>query len=146
MRGLARRGFTRWGSRLRRRGRGATVVCVAVRDDRPGASAPAGLDIKALLSVALEQKPKNDVEERVMTRVATVTTAMEFARLLLVAPFDWLVEDNLRGLDDDDDDDDADANHDSENRDNENNDAEADRADDLRSPENHEECDDNAAG
>ncbi len=120
---------------------------MGVRDDRPGADVPGGLDIKALLSVALEQKPKNDVEERVMTRVATVTTAMEFARLLLVAPFDWLVEDNLRGSDaDDNDDDDDDEKQNNENCGNENNDDEADGVDVPRAPENHEEPEDNTAG
>lgn len=68
-----------------------------VREDGSDADVPAGLDIKALLSVALEQKPKSDVEDRVVTRVATVTTATEFARLVFVAPFQWLLDDHLRG-------------------------------------------------
>lgn len=78
---------------------------MGVRDDGSGADVPAGLDIKALLSVALEQRPKSDVEDRVMTRVATVTTAMEFARLVFVAPFQWLLDDHLRGPGDGDDED-----------------------------------------
>ena len=63
--------------------------------DRQGA--PAAIDIKALLSVALEQRPRDDVQERVMSRVAAVTTAMEFARLIFVAPFQWIVDEHLRG-------------------------------------------------
>ncbi len=53
---------------------------------------PAGLDIKALLSVALEQKPKDDFQDRVMSRVAAVTTAIEFARLVTVAPVQWIID------------------------------------------------------
>lgn len=60
--------------------------------DRQGA-----IDIKALLSVALEQRPRDDVQERVMNRVAVVTTAMELARLVFVAPFQWIVDEHLRG-------------------------------------------------
>lgn len=55
------------------------------------------LDIRALLRVALEQVPRDDVQERVMSRVAAATTAMEFARLIFVAPVQWIVDDHLRG-------------------------------------------------
>jgi hypothetical protein len=49
------------------------------------------LDIKALLSVALDQRPKDDLQERVMDRIAAITTAIELARLVFIAPVDWLI-------------------------------------------------------
>ena len=55
----------------------------------PRSEAP--LDIKALLSVALEQQPRDDVSERVMSRVALMDTLMEFARLVVAAPIQGLV-------------------------------------------------------
>lgn len=71
-------------------------------DDLPGAPRAASLDIQALLRVALEQGPRDDVQERVLSRVAAVTTAAELARLLFVAPVQWLLDD-LRPADDADD-------------------------------------------
>ena len=79
------------------------------------------LDIRALLSVALEQRPRDDMSERIMSRVAAMETVMEFARLLGAAPFHWLtlapdvepdVEPDDESDDDNDDDDDDDAGHD----------------------------------
>lgn len=58
----------------------------------PRRGAPPALDIKALLRVALDRGPRDDVQQRVMDRVAAATTAAEFARLILVAPWHWLVE------------------------------------------------------
>lgn len=55
----------------------------------PRSDAP--VDIKALLSVALEQQPRDDVSERVMSRVALMDTLMEFARLVVSAPVQGLV-------------------------------------------------------
>ena len=55
----------------------------------PRSEAP--LDIKALLSVALEQQPRDDVSERVMSRVALMDTLMEFARLVVAAPVQGLL-------------------------------------------------------
>lgn len=68
-----------------------------MRDERGSAPTPAALDIKALLRVALEQGPRDDVQERVMNRVAAATTVMEFARLIFVAPVQWILDDHLRG-------------------------------------------------
>ncbi|MCB9701851.1 MAG: hypothetical protein H6711_08165 [Myxococcales bacterium] len=59
------------------------------RGARPGGTSP--LDIKALLSVALEQRPRDDVQDRVMQRVALMATATEFARLIFVAPVQGLL-------------------------------------------------------
>ncbi|HFE45403.1 MAG TPA: hypothetical protein ENJ18_07895 [Nannocystis exedens] len=71
-------------------------------DDDRGAS-PATLDIKALLSVALGQQPRGAVQERVMNRVAFVTTATEFVRLLCFAPVHWLVAERESRAEDGDD-------------------------------------------
>lgn len=51
---------------------------------------PAGLDIGALLRVALEQGPRDELQDRVMDRMAVSATVMEFARLVFVAPVHWL--------------------------------------------------------
>lgn len=48
------------------------------------------LDIGALLRVALDQGPRDDVQDRVMDRVALSTTVVELARLVFVAPWSWL--------------------------------------------------------
>lgn len=48
------------------------------------------LDIKALLDVALDERPRDDVAERVMDRVAAMDTLVELARLFGVAPLHWL--------------------------------------------------------
>lgn len=66
-------------------------------EERASAPTPAALDIKALLQVALDRGPRDDVQERVMDRVATAATVMEFARLLFVAPVQWILDDHLRG-------------------------------------------------
>ena len=65
-------------------------------DDRRGAAIP-GVDIKALLRVALDQGPRDDVQERVLGRMVTMTTIMEFARLIFVAPVQWIIDEHLRG-------------------------------------------------
>lgn len=70
-------------------------------DVREGGPPAAALDIQALLRVALEQGPKDDVQERVMTRVAAATTVMEFARLLFVAPVQWIFDAPREEADDD---------------------------------------------
>jgi len=49
------------------------------------------LDIKALLQVALDQRPRDDIAERVMDRVAAMDTMVELARLIGVAPLHWLI-------------------------------------------------------
>lgn len=49
------------------------------------------LDIKTLLSVALDQRPKDDLQERVMDRLAAITTVIELARLIFIAPVDRLL-------------------------------------------------------
>jgi hypothetical protein len=65
-------------------------------DDRRSAANP-GVDIKALLRVALEQGPRDDVQDRVLGRMVTMTTVMEFARLIFVAPVQWIIDEHLRG-------------------------------------------------
>ena len=44
------------------------------------------IDIKALLDVALEPRPREDVSERVVGRMAALVTITEFVRLLGAAP------------------------------------------------------------
>ncbi len=58
----------------------------------PQRGAAPALDIKALLRVALDRGPRDDVQQRVMDRVAAATTAAEFARLIFVAPWRWIVD------------------------------------------------------
>ncbi|HEY8943173.1 MAG TPA: hypothetical protein VIM73_02875 [Polyangiaceae bacterium] len=48
------------------------------------------VDIRALLLIALDEKPPPNLPDRVMARVAALTTMLEFARLLSAAPLDWL--------------------------------------------------------
>ena len=45
--------------------------------------APAGprLDIRALLALAMDEQPPENLPERVMARLALLTTALEFGRL-----------------------------------------------------------------
>jgi hypothetical protein len=64
-------------------------------DDRIRAANP-GVDIGALLRVALEQGPRDDVQDRVLGRMVTMTTVMEFARLIFVAPVQWIIDEHLR--------------------------------------------------
>ena len=45
-----------------------------------------------LLSAALEQQPRDDLSERVMSRVALMDTVVEFVRLVGSAPFHWLAD------------------------------------------------------
>ncbi|HYQ29869.1 MAG TPA: hypothetical protein VER04_21720 [Polyangiaceae bacterium] len=52
---------------------------------------PPRIDIRALLLIALDEKPPPGLPERVMARVAALTTIVEFARMLGAAPLDWLV-------------------------------------------------------
>lgn len=51
---------------------------------------PPRIDIRALLLIALDEKPPPGLPERVMARVAALTTIVEFARMLGAAPLDWL--------------------------------------------------------
>lgn len=60
-------------------------------DVRAGAAGPGAIDIGALLRVALEQAPRDEVQDRVMDRMTLATTVMEFARLMFVAPVHWLL-------------------------------------------------------
>ena len=69
----------------------------AMGEDRRNAALTGGLDIQALLRVALEQGPRDDVQARVMDRMVTMTTVMEFARLVFVAPVQWILAGHLRG-------------------------------------------------
>jgi hypothetical protein len=67
-----------------------------MRGDGPGAA----LDIGSLLRVALEQAPRNEIEARVRDRMVTATTVMELARLLFVAPVQWIFANDGAGDDD----------------------------------------------
>ncbi|MGC4091893.1 MAG: hypothetical protein QM756_29230 [Polyangiaceae bacterium] len=48
------------------------------------------IDIRALLLIALDDKPPDNLPDRVMARVALLTTVLEFGRLLTAAPIDAL--------------------------------------------------------
>lgn len=61
-----------------------------------------GIDIRALLLIALDEKPPSNLPERVMARIAMLTTIVEFARLLGAAPLAWLNERRERSGSDDD--------------------------------------------
>lgn len=69
-------------------------------DVRGGPAGPAALDIGALLRVALEQGPRDEVQDRVLDRMALSATWMEFARLVFVAPVHWLLAGEEGGDDD----------------------------------------------
>jgi hypothetical protein len=60
------------------------------------------IDIRALLLIALDEKPPANLPDRVMARVAMLTTVVEFVRLLGAAPFSWLTERRERNGSDDD--------------------------------------------
>lgn len=47
-------------------------------------------DIRALLLIALDDKPPDNLPDRVMARVAMLMTVVEFGRLLSAAPLEWL--------------------------------------------------------
>lgn len=53
---------------------------------------PPKIDIRALLLIALDEKPPPGLPDRVMARVAALTTIVEFARMLGAAPIDWLTQ------------------------------------------------------
>lgn len=53
---------------------------------------PPRIDIRALLLIALDEKPPPGLPDRVMARVAALTTIVEFARLLGAAPIDWITQ------------------------------------------------------
>lgn len=63
---------------------------------------PSRVDIRALLLIALDEKPPPGLPDRVMARVAALTTMVEFARMLGAAPFDWIVQGKERSDSDDD--------------------------------------------
>lgn len=48
------------------------------------------VDIRALLLIALDDKPPDNLPDRVMARVAMLMTVVEFGRLLSAAPLEWL--------------------------------------------------------
>ncbi|HEX2872782.1 MAG TPA: hypothetical protein VHP33_16080 [Polyangiaceae bacterium] len=60
------------------------------------------VDIRALLLIALDEKPPDNLPDRVMARVALLTTAVEFGRLIAAAPLEWLGQ--LAGGKEEDDD------------------------------------------
>lgn len=60
------------------------------------------IDIRALLLIALDEKPPANLPDRVMARVAMLTTIVEFVRLLGAAPLSWLNERRERNGSDDD--------------------------------------------
>jgi hypothetical protein len=49
-------------------------------------SKPGDIDISALLAAAFDEKPSDDMPDRVTARLALVTTMIEFARLFTLAP------------------------------------------------------------
>lgn len=53
---------------------------------------PPRIDIRALLLIALDEKPPPGLPDKVMARVAALTTMVEFARMLGAAPIDWIVQ------------------------------------------------------
>ena len=55
---------------------------------------PPKIDIRALLLIALDEKPPPGLPDRVMARVAALTTIVEFARMLGAAPIDWITQRN----------------------------------------------------
>ena len=63
------------------------------------------VDIHALLSVALNEPPPDALAERVAARVAALTTVVEFAKLIGLAPSSGL----LREAEDAEDEDNSDA-------------------------------------
>ncbi len=42
--------------------------------------------------IALDEKPPPGLPDRVMARVAALTTMVEFARMLGAAPIDWITQ------------------------------------------------------
>ena len=56
------------------------------------ATMPPRIDIRALLLIALDEKPPPGLPDRVMARVAALTTIVEFARMLGAAPIDWITQ------------------------------------------------------
>ena len=48
------------------------------------------LDIRALLLIALDDKPPENLPDRVLARVAMLMTVVEFGRLLSAAPIEAL--------------------------------------------------------
>ena len=65
---------------------------------------PPRVDIRALLLIALDEKPPPNLPDRVMARVAALTTIVEFARMLGAAPIDWITQKTDRSDRDDPDD------------------------------------------
>lgn len=63
---------------------------------------PPRVDIRALLLIALDEKPPPNLPDRVMARVAALTTMVEFARMLGAAPFDWILQRTEKSDSDDD--------------------------------------------
>ena len=61
------------------------------------------IDIRALLLIALDEKPPPNLPDRVMARVAALTTIVEFVRMLGAAPLDWINQRPERSDPDDDD-------------------------------------------
>ena len=55
---------------------------------------PPRIDIRALLLIALDEKPPPNLPDRVMARVAALTTMVELARMLGAAPIDWITQRN----------------------------------------------------
>lgn len=73
----------------------------ADRQPGEGARTRASVDIRALLLIALDDKPPDNLPDRVMARLAMLTTILEFGRLLGAAPLSYL---NTTSEGDDDDD------------------------------------------
>ena len=50
------------------------------------ANASGDVDIEALLRAAFDEKPSDELADRVTARLALVTTVIEFARMFALAP------------------------------------------------------------
>jgi len=59
------------------------------------------MDIRALLLIALDEKPPDNLPDRVMARVAMLMTMVEFGRLLSAAPLELLSQALAKKEDDD---------------------------------------------
>jgi hypothetical protein len=71
------------------------------RDLGQAARSRASVDIRALLLIALDDTPPANLPDRVMARLAMLTTILEFGRLLGAAPLSFMNK-SSEGNDDDD--------------------------------------------
>ncbi len=70
------------------------------RDKRPGADS-GDIDVHAVLSAVLDKPPPADMADRVLSRVALLDTAMEFAKLFCMGPVNVASESMISDPDED---------------------------------------------